>query len=328
MAQGFEVDWDKVKVFKLTCELGSMNAAAGRLGETTATVSRKIDELERVLNAQLLTRSTRGVEPTPAGRAALRYAKSMQDAADAIYIEVSNQNDPLTGPVTLATRDGVGPYWIANRLPQFHLAHPQIHLNLQVIGGVADVLSGDVDIAIQFSEPRQHDVIARRLGVLHYMFFATQGYIETFGEPGSLFELYNHRCLFHEGYVEQIENWAPKSADLKRLIDMALVTNSATVLHNVCANGGGIALLPSYASQLDTRLVALNLPEVAPITFWITYSERLRRLARGRATIEWVRSCFDTETVPWFRDRFVHPNHLQESGASTPVPAKKLKRAT
>ncbi len=39
------LDWDKLKVFIVVAELGSMNAAASRLKETAPTVSRKIDEL-------------------------------------------------------------------------------------------------------------------------------------------------------------------------------------------------------------------------------------------------------------------------------------------
>ena len=54
------LDWDKLKVFIVVAELGSMNAAAARLKETAPTVSRKIDELERSLNARLLrSESTR-----------------------------------------------------------------------------------------------------------------------------------------------------------------------------------------------------------------------------------------------------------------------------
>ena len=63
------LDWDKLKVFSVVAELGSMNAAASRLKETAPTVSRKIDELERTLNARLLYRSPRGVSLTEAGEA-------------------------------------------------------------------------------------------------------------------------------------------------------------------------------------------------------------------------------------------------------------------
>jgi DNA-binding transcriptional LysR family regulator len=306
-------DWDKLRVFHVVCELGSMSRAAARLGEKPSTISRKIDDLERAMNTQLLIRSPKGVVPTAAGQTALRHAASMQAAADAFSLEVANHNDPVQGPITIATGDGLGPYWLAPRLPRLHLAHPKIQLNLNVVEDVPDVVSGEADINIQFSEPRKHDVIARRLGVLHYMFFASQDYLDTYGTPGSIFELFNHRVLFHKGYVEQMERWVPKTADLKRIIDFALVTNSGTVMLNVCAGGGGIAVMPSYMISADPRLVAIDLPEVAPISFWLCYTERVRRLARGKLLIDWIRSAFDPAIIPWFRESFVHPNSLLEA---------------
>ncbi len=307
-------DWDKLRVFYVVCELGSMSRAAARLGEKPSTVSRKIDELERSMNTQLLVRTTRGVTPTPAGQTALRHAAAMQAAADAFSLEVANHNQPVEGPISIATGDGLGPYWLAPRLPRFHLTNPKIELNLKIVDAVPDVVSGEADIAITFSEPKKHDVIARRLGVLHYMFFASQDYLDTYGHPGSMFEFYNHRILFHKAYVEQLEHWVPKTLELRRIVDFALVTNSGTAMLNVCAGGGGIAIMPSYMIYADPRLVALDLPEAAPIAFWLCYTERVRRLSRGQLLIDWIRASFDPATIPWFRDTFVHPNSLEESG--------------
>jgi len=306
------IDWDKLRVFKTVADLGSMSAAAGKLDESAPTVSRKIDDLERALRAVLLKRSTRGVEVTDAGRTALRHIGVMADAADAIYLEVSDHDKPIEGPISISTGDGLGPYWIAPRLTRFHMANPQIELQLMVAEQTADIVAGEADITICFERPKRTDLIVRQLGTLHYICFASREYLATYGEPSSLFEFDNHRCLIHQNYVQQVRNWAPKTAELTKLIDFALITNSGTALVQNCANGGGIAVMPSYLASVDPRLVPLNLPEIAPIQFWLAYSERVRRLSRGRAVIEWVRSIFDQETIPWFRSGFVHPNLLDE----------------
>lgn len=301
-------DWDKMRVFRVVAELGSMNATAVRLGESAPTIGRKIDDLERSLNAVLLVRSKRGVELTAAGHRALRYANAMADAAEGVSREVADLDGPLEGPVTLVTGDGLGAHWIGPRLPVFHRANPKIQLQLRISDEEPDLLGGEADIAIQFSRPKQLDLVSRKLGVLHYMCFASRDYLATYGgEPGSMFEFYNHRLIFHSGYVNQLERWAPKTVELKKIIDWALVTNSGAVMMAVCAGGGGIAVLPSYVAFLDDRLVALKLSELAPIQFWLTYTERIRRLPRGQAVIEWLRAIFDPREVPWFRDTFIHP---------------------
>lgn len=302
------LDWDKLKVFSVVAELGSMNAAASRLKETAPTVSRKIDELERTLNARLLYRSPRGVSLTEAGKKALRYAEIMSDAADGLRSDVLDHDLPAEGPVTVCTGDGLATHWLAPHLPEFHLQNPKIELRLVTTDQPdADLLNEKSDIAIQFSEPLRQEIVAKKLGILHYAFFAAPDYIDKFGHPTSLFDMHNHRCIIHSGYVNQMERWAPKAKQFRDLIDFALVTNSGSVMLEVCANGGGIALLPTYVHSLNKNIVPLSLPEVAPIRFWLTYPERVRRLARAQIVIDWLRSLFNQRFSPWFRPNFIHP---------------------
>ena len=302
------LDWDKLKVFIVVAELGSMNAAATRLKETAPTVSRKIDELERSLNARLLNRSPRGVTLTEAGRKALRYAEIMSDAAEGLRSDVLDHDLPAEGPVTLCAGDGLAAHWIAPHLPEFHLQYPKIELRLSTTDRPdADLLNDKADIAIQFQEPGRQDIVSKRLGILHYIFWASPEYIRTFGAPTSVFDMHEHRCIIHSGYVHQMERWAPKARQFRDLIDFALVTNSGAVMLEVCAKGGGIALMPTYVHDLNKELVPLNLPEVAPIRFWLSYTERARRLARAQIVIDWLRGLFNQRQTPWFRPNFVHP---------------------
>jgi len=313
------LDWDKLKVFIVVAELGSMNAAATRLKETAPTVSRKIDELERTLNARLLYRSPRGVSLTEAGRKALRYAEIMSDAADGLRSDVLDHDLPAEGPVTLCAGDGLAAHWIAPHLPDFHLQNPKIELRLVTTDRPDnDLLDDKADISIQFQEPGgRQDLVSKRLGILHYIFWASPEYIRTFGHPTSVFDMHEHRCIIHSGYVNQMERWAPKAQQFRELIDFALVTNSGSVMLEVCANGGGIALMPTYVADLKKNLVPLNLPEVAPIRFWLAYPERVRRLARAQIVIDWLRGLFNQRTTPWFKSNFVHPRTME--GDSTPT---------
>ncbi|MEZ5945624.1 MAG: LysR family transcriptional regulator [Hyphomonas sp.] len=310
------LDWDNLRVFRVVAELGSMSAAAHRLGESPPTVARKVDQLERDLQTDLLVRSTRGVELTDAGRIALNYINEMAAAAGHMLTFAGNKDQDVEGRIVLATGDGLGPYWIAPRLPEFNALNPRIQLRMRVTETVPDLNAGEADIAIQFTEPKATDVIARKLGVLHYISFASETYLAENTLPASLFEYYKYRCILHEGYVNQIERWAPKIAELKKMIDFALVTNSAATMIEVCANGGGIAVLPSYIGDAEPRLRPLDLPEIAPIQFWLTYTERVRRLPQGKAVLDWLWAIFDERKVAWFRDEFVHPTQVKQGAAA------------
>ncbi len=302
------LDWDTLRVFRVVSELLSMSAAAARLGESPPTISRKIDDLERSLGSKVFLRSTRGVELTEIGKQVLAYVERMASLADDIQRDTSFAGAPVTGTITLRTGDGLGPYWIAPRLAQFHKQHPKIQVRMIVREETPDSeAEDDDDISISFAEPRRNQKIAHKLGVQHYVGFASQSYIDEKGKPDSLVDYYKHRCILHTSYVNQVDRWAPRMSELRKMVDFAFITNSGTAIAESCAKGGGIGILPSFMSSIDPRLVALELPEIAPIRFWITYSERVRRLPQGALLIDWIRRLFASEEALWFDDEFVHP---------------------
>ncbi|MFN7054770.1 LysR family transcriptional regulator [Hyphomonas sp.] len=317
-----ELNWDTLRVFRIVAELSSMSAAATRLKESPPTISRKIDELEAVLGTQLFFRTRRGVELTEEGKVVLRFAHQMAEAASTLHEKAADRGSPVEGAITFATGDGIGPYWIAPRIGEFQKENPRIQVRLIVRDELPDLQSGEADIAIQFSEPRHHDVIAHRLGVQHYIGFASPDYLARNSKPDSLFEYYKHPCLLHSSYVNQVERWAPKVAELKKMIDFAFVSNSGTALIEACAAGRGIAILPSFVAALDARIVPLDLPEIAPIQFWITYTEEFRRTRRGRLFIEWVRRLFELPEAVWFREEFVHPGDPERKVHAFPAPKR------
>ena len=98
---------------------------------------------------------------------------------------------------------------------------------------------------------------------------------------------------------------------VKEFIDYSTITNSSTALKTLCEYGGGIAVLPSYVSLLDDSLVPLSLPSAAPIQFWITYTERVRRNPAGMAALDWMLSIFNETDYPHFGSAFKHPNDIK-----------------
>ena len=301
-------DWDRIRIFRTVAELGSMSAAAERLGGSVPTISRRITELETALRTELLKRSTRGVDLTAAGHMLLRHANVMADIVSAAHDDVSDSDMPDTGPVHLVTGDGIGPYWLAPRLPAFQTAYPGIELTLTVSDATPDLINNEADIAIQFERPNRSELIGRRMGVVHYLCFATKPYLERHGHPQTLMDFHGHRCLLHESYVNQPERWANGIFFARQLMSFSLVTNSASAMIAMCLEGGGIAILPSYVGASYPQLVPLDLPEVASIQFWMTYTERTRRLGRGQAVIDWLKASLDPRDAYWFRETLIRTN--------------------
>ena len=85
---GVEIELRHLRYFVAVAEAGSLTVAAQRkLFTSQPSLSRQIRDLEEEVGAELLTRSARGIELTPAGRAFLDQARSVlsqvETAADA-----------------------------------------------------------------------------------------------------------------------------------------------------------------------------------------------------------------------------------------------------
>jgi LysR family transcriptional regulator, hca operon transcriptional activator len=73
-----------LRYFVAVAEAGSLTVAAqGKLHTSQPSLSRQIRDLEDEVGAQLLTRSARGIELTPAGRAFLDHARSVLSQVEA-----------------------------------------------------------------------------------------------------------------------------------------------------------------------------------------------------------------------------------------------------
>src|SRR5437016_11433410 len=73
---GVDMELRHLRYFVAVAEAGSLTVAAGRkLHTSQPSLSRQIRDLEDEVGAQLLRRSARGIELTPAGRAFLDHAR-------------------------------------------------------------------------------------------------------------------------------------------------------------------------------------------------------------------------------------------------------------
>ncbi|MFI6130682.1 LysR family transcriptional regulator [Micromonospora sp. NPDC051141] len=81
------MNWEDLKAFRAVAEHRSYTRAAGLLGVARPVLSKRVDRLERTTRARLLTRTTRRVELTAAGRRLLASV----DAIDEIWMRTLHE---------------------------------------------------------------------------------------------------------------------------------------------------------------------------------------------------------------------------------------------
>ena len=269
-------NWDRLRVFRLVAEARSMTAAAKILGESTPTISRRINDLERELSTKLFQRSKRGVELTVAGKRLMDLANQMQGLVETVGEQVAESDSSVSGAIKIKASDGHGPYWIARHLPAFHRQLPNVQIDLEIGLATEDVVDHEADVAIVFEKPTHTEIISHTLGTLNYLCFASDKYLQENPEPTSISQFTRHKLLIHTAHVTHIELWPKTIRELKDFIDYSAITNSATALMTLCQHHAGIAIMPSYVAALGTNLVPLGIPPLAPTQCWITYTGRVR----------------------------------------------------
>jgi DNA-binding transcriptional LysR family regulator len=304
-------DWDAARIFLTIVRQKSFRGAASELKISVNVLRRRLKGLEQSLGVTLFTRHVDGARVTPEGEKLLDAAKRMETASFDLLRARDEAGPDITGIVRLAVTEGLGTYWIAPRLIEFQRANPNLLVDLHCAYRSTDVLRLEADAAIQLTRPDLADLKMVKLGRLHFMFFASKSYLESFGTPKDTHDLVNHRILIQ---ADENSRWCELYDRLFPGIEpaglVAMRTNMSSAHYSGIANGGGIGMLPTYAALLGGPIVPLDLGVQDYVDIWLTYHPDVKRIARVRRVIDWVIQSFAPAKYPWFRDEFVHPHEF------------------
>jgi DNA-binding transcriptional LysR family regulator len=126
LESGPPLDLRKLRYFAAVAEELHFGRAAERLYVAQPVLSRQIRKLERELGAELLSRTSRNVNLTPAGHQVLAEAKSLLAAADATRRRIEAV---ASGEAALTVGFFIGDEFTSAR-QSFHDLHPNVTVNL------------------------------------------------------------------------------------------------------------------------------------------------------------------------------------------------------
>lgn len=145
------LDHLSLHLFILVCEEGTIARASERAFIAPSAVSKRISDIEARFGTPLLNRSKRGVEPTPAGLALLRHARSLTRAMERLDSELSEYAEGARGHVRVLANISSIMEFLPEELSAFMIEHPRIQADIEerfspdVVRGVAE---GNADLGI------------------------------------------------------------------------------------------------------------------------------------------------------------------------------------
>ena len=289
---------DKLSVmqaFRRIVERGSFVRAAEDLGVSSALLSREIKLLEESLGSTLLTRTTRSMSLTDAGRLYYDKATEILDSVNQVETQIRDGAGAVRGHLKVNASSSFGQTVIAPILPGFIASYPDLRLTLSMDDRVVDMVEGGFDVSIRIRAAMPDSaLVARKIGTMRQRIFAAPAYLKKAGIPEAPQDIPQHRVI---GFLlaDHLTSWELHGPSGTTIIDLAptVRVGNSLVLRDLLIAGQGIGTLPDFVSntpesrgELVRVLSDWELP--APEIFAVTAS-RLGMDAKVTAFLDHLR---------------------------------------
>lgn len=286
----------QLQVFLAVARLRSFTGAARELGVSPSAVSQAVRLLEEQLRVPLLTRTTRSVSPTEAGRALLEHANPALAQALAALASVSARPGEIVGRIRISVPQVAVAYVITPVLPKFRARHPRVDVEVVAEDRFVDIVEEGYDAGVRLSEAIERDMVQVRLTeAFRFVVVGAPSYLAQHGEPKHPKDLLNHDCITVRMSTGALYAWELERGRKNWRVPVrgGVVTNDSRARMALAEAGVGLAyvLEPVVAEQLRTgRLKRVLEPFAATVPgFFLYYPSRAQRSGPLRAFIDTVR---------------------------------------
>jgi DNA-binding transcriptional LysR family regulator len=186
----------QLQAFLAVARSHSFTAAARDLGVSRSAVSQNVRQLEKELRVTLVTRTTRSVSLTDAGKRLVDSAGPAVAQVRAALTEVTAKPGEVVGSLRLTVPRAGFELVINPFLPRFRERHPRLELELVFEDRRVDIVREGFDAGIRLSEFLERDMVSLRLtGPLRFIVVGAPAYLKKHGTPERPEDLLHHDCL-------------------------------------------------------------------------------------------------------------------------------------
>ena len=288
-----------MEVFVQVVDAGGFTRAAENMQLPKATVSTLIQSLEAALSVKLLHRTTRHVSVTADGAA--YYERCLRILSDVREAEESLSRTRLSpsGRLRVDAPTGLSSDVIVPALPDFFARYPDILLELGSSDRTVDLIEEGVDCAVRGGQLGDSNLIARRVGILHFVTCATPDYLSRYGRPAHPNDLLRHRCVnYFSSRTGKIFDW-----DFTRngeRVQVALPGHIAVNDTNayVAAGLAGLGIIQMSTFMMEPMIQSGRFETLLddwttdPLPVHVVYPQNRHLSAKVRVFVEWVAELF------------------------------------
>lgn len=277
-----KVDWDKLRIFNHVAWSGSLTKASEKLGLSQSAVSRQISGLEDMMGCRLFRRHPRGLMLTEQGDILFETTQEIFGRISNTLSILKDTKDTAAGHLRIATTQTFSNFWLAPRIYKFLEQYPEVRLTQLIADDDTNLLQDGSDLAIKPMPSAQLRMIQRPLMSVKRKIYASEEYLEKYGEPKKIEELIHHKLIVFGEETKSLDNtnillYLGLTEDSPKRLPYYSVNSNLSILEAV-SRSLGIAVLDEYiATQHKTLRPILNNVELPDLTYYLVYPEELRR---------------------------------------------------
>ena len=282
-------DWNDLKYFIAVARSGSTLAAARTLRLSQSTVHRRLDELERQLGQQLVTRHPTGYRLTELGEELRAYAERVEQTAADFERRASAWGKDLRGTIKVTCPDELGSRVLASGLiEKFNERHPALRIEFVMSDKNLDLAKGQADIAIRAVASTDETLFGRKIADSSWAVYASKSYVKRHGGIKRPEDIDHHSVVLFDGKMRD-----HRSARWLRLVApnarIAARANNLSGLLSAVRSGAGLAPMPMIVGDKDDALVCVLGPvqEIATPFFLLIHRD-MKRTPRVRAFFDFM----------------------------------------
>ncbi len=246
----------ELAAFAQVVELGSFTAAGRAVGVPKVAVSRAVQSLEKRVGTRLLTRTTRRVALTDAGRALLPLAARIAaDTAAARRIMAPLTEDRRS--LRVLADPAYGRLLLAPLLPRFMERYPDIPLEVEMALTLPDGPGEHWDVLFQNGPPQREGLVGTPLGRPPMILCATPAYLRAHPPITQPADLAQHAVLVTGQELSELRLHRGRTQAQVALTPRLIVTDPA-VVHAATAAGAGIGVLPEFLCRIGLSMNKLE----------------------------------------------------------------------
>lgn len=241
-------DLDDFYCFAQVVEHGGFSAAERATDIPKSKLSRRVYNLEERLGVRLIQRSSRHFAVTDIGMNIYRHAQVMLNAAQAAHDLVDHLSTEPRGTIKVSLPVSIAQNEMAKILPNFLKKYPEIKVQMMITNRRVDIINEGFDLALRVRSSLDDDpnLVIRQFEKIEQHLFASQGYLNEFGDLKNPEQLSEHKILsMAEDHPEQFLTLQNGQQEQKKIrVNPTVMGSDLNMLAQLAASGSGVTLLP------------------------------------------------------------------------------------